>query len=162
MKWVKITYDSKYEISENGDIKNKNTNKMLKTWLKNGYVYVTLFFNGIEKKFRLNRLVAIHFISNLDNYPHVNHIDGNKLNNNSKNLEWCTPSQNNFHAYKLGLIKGRKGIKNHCAKLTNEQIIEIRKLRSEGMYQKDIAKLFNVSQNVISKIDRKITWSHVK
>jgi hypothetical protein len=69
-----------------------------------GYIYVRVNCN----KYALHRLVALTFIENINNKPFVNHIDGNKLNNNINNLEWVTCSENNLHNYKIGLNKGHK------------------------------------------------------
>ena len=55
------------------------------------------------KNARLHRIVAEAFLENPNNYSQVNHIDGDKANNNVENLEWCTQSQNELHAYKIGL-----------------------------------------------------------
>lgn len=55
-----------------------------------------------------HRLVADCFCPNPSNYPEVNHIDGNKKNNDASNLEWCTRSMNMKHAYATGL-HGRTG-----------------------------------------------------
>ena len=53
----------------------------------------------------IHRLLAIHFIPNPDNKPQVNHIDGDKFNNDLSNLKWVTCSENLKHAFKLGLSK---------------------------------------------------------
>ena len=86
---------------------------------KQGYWYLNLAKNGVYKTKKIHRLVAEHFIDNPHNYPFINHIDGNKLNNNINNLEWCTPSYNTNHAYKLGLSKAwNKGLYGSVNKTT--------------------------------------------
>lgn len=70
-----------------------------------GYSQVGLCKNGVQKSYRLNRLVAKAFVPNPDNKLYVNHIDGNKDNNRADNLEWVTNSENIMHAYKNGLLK---------------------------------------------------------
>jgi hypothetical protein len=66
-----------------------------------GYIYLRVNI----KKYAVHRLVASAFIDNPINKPIVNHIDGNKTNNASENLEWVTSSENNLHNHKAGLIK---------------------------------------------------------
>lgn len=78
-----------------------------------GYKQVSLSKEGVIKKVYVHRLVAEAFTDARDET--VNHIDGNKLNNALDNLEWCTYSENNSHAFATGLKKpsggknGRKG-----------------------------------------------------
>ena len=64
---------------------------------KYGYRRVNLWFDG-NRQFLTHRLVAITYIPNPENKPQVNHKDGNKLNNNVDNLEWCTNQENRDHA----------------------------------------------------------------
>jgi hypothetical protein len=95
-----------YEITKDGKCINKKTNYVKKTFISNsGYERVSLWLNGKNKKFSIHRLVAIKYLKNPNNYEFINHKDGNKLNNNVNNLEWCTNSENMKHAYKTGLQK---------------------------------------------------------
>lgn len=90
----------------------------------------------------------------------VNHIDGNKQNNNLNNLEWVTPSENIKHAYAIGL-KNQSGEANNAAKLTEKQVIEIiEKLQNkQSMYS--IAKEYGVSICTIKLIKDKKTWKYL-
>ena len=65
-----------------------------------GYIYVKINSN----KYAIHRLVALMFIPNLENKPFVNHIDGNKTNNNITNLNWVTCSENNIHNHNMGFV----------------------------------------------------------
>ena len=101
-------YEQLYVVSNTGKIKSlarKNTNGgILKpSHNKDGYLQVILCKNGKTKCFKCHRLVAEQFIPNLNNKPEVNHIDGNKENNDISNLEWVTTSENVIHAFKKEL-----------------------------------------------------------
>ena len=115
-------YDNSYQISSYGRVKSLKFSK--EKYLKpkqnrGGYLEVLLYKNNKGKLYRIHRLVAEAFIQNTYNYPEVNHKDGNKLNNCVSNLEWCTSSENNKHAYSIGL-KNQKGSKNNASKLSEE------------------------------------------
>ena len=87
-----------YEIDEDGNVYNTTTKTYLKGSVgENGYKYYRLSKNNTKKMFYAHRLVAEHFIPNPNNLPVVNHIDGNKLNNNINNLEWISYSENAKH-----------------------------------------------------------------
>jgi len=73
---------------------------------EDGYLKVHFKHNNLSKGFFIHRLVALTFIPNPLKKPQVNHIDGNKLNNNISNLEWVTNLENQQHAWKNGLKKG--------------------------------------------------------
>lgn len=74
-----------------------------------GYFTVTLSKNDVTSKKYIHRLVAEAFIENPDNLPEVNHLDGNKQNNNASNLAWVTHQQNVQHCYDIGLCKNKGG-----------------------------------------------------
>ena len=93
-------YEGKYQVSNYGRIKSLYTNKLKKATIKNtGYKCVDLYLNGKRENKTIHRLVAMAFIPNPNSYKVINHIDGNKLNNNVNNLEWCTQSYNIKHSY---------------------------------------------------------------
>lgn len=97
-----------YFIDMNGNVYNSVTGKCLNSSNNySGYKVITLYKNGVKKQHRLNRLVAECYLPNLDNKTQVNHKNGIKSDNSVNNLEWCTPYENNIHAYKTGLKKGR-------------------------------------------------------
>lgn len=67
-----------------------------------GYMRVQLNGNGVSKRTFVHRMVAIAFVSNPNNKPHVNHMDSNHTNNSSSNLEWVTHKENIRHAINKG------------------------------------------------------------
>lgn len=92
MEWKDIEGYSRYMISNAGNVFSKYLKRNLKTEVSHrGYVRCMLTNGGDSKiKVAVHRLVAYHFIPNLENKPTVNHIDKNKLNNHISNLEWAT------------------------------------------------------------------------
>lgn len=105
-QWKTIIYNgitTYYSVSSVGKVKNNKTNKELKQQNQNGYLHCTIFVNGIQKRCRVHRLVALAFIPNPENRPFVNHIDGNRTHNSIDNLEWVTAKENAKHAVETGL-----------------------------------------------------------
>lgn len=95
---------SNYTVSTDGTITNTSRNWIKSQWVgANGYKHVDLQQDGVRKKIAVHRLLALHFMPNPENRRTVNHIDGNKLNNELINLEWATDSENIQHAYDNGL-----------------------------------------------------------
>lgn len=92
-----------YVVYEDGRIWSNYTQRYLKHDIVNNYHQVTLAINNIRTRFKVHRLVAMCFIPNPNNFPQINHIDGNKNNNHVSNLEWCTSYYNNKHARDNGL-----------------------------------------------------------
>lgn len=137
MIWVKI--EGAFEISEGGEVRRLEhdhitdrgkkyhyTAKLMRPHIsRNGYAY----FDILKKRHAAHRLVATAFIPNPNNYPDVNHKDGNKLNNHFANLEWATRSQNILHGYhvlgRTATWSGKIGRQNASSKI-------VTKLNDEG------------------------------
>lgn len=95
-------YEGFYQVSSLGRIARGGRVRKLKKDHR-GYFVLTLCKKGIEKDWKIHRLVALAFLPNPEGKRVVNHIDGDKLNNRVENLEWATHSENMMHAYANGL-----------------------------------------------------------
>lgn len=111
-----------------------------------------------QELFYVHRIVAGAFIPNILDKPVVNHIDGNKLNNDLSNLEWVTAQENTLHAYETGLMnkkkyecanchekigKSKTGLCSRCKKLEKQKQsaqhkIDSRRKQFEGVDLNDI------------------------
>lgn len=95
----------------------------------------------------VHRLIAQAFIPNPKNLQEVNHIDGNKYNNNIDNLEWVSKSENAIHAYNNELrnisMYNRRVVSKHMSLFSIVDIITIQRLYELGLQKKEIAKIFN-------------------
>lgn len=121
----------------------------------------------------MHRCVALHHLEYIDDNLQVNHIDGNKTNNNVENLEWLTASENKRHSVRIGLcdnaIKKQKirmigrwtGIKSPNAKMTDELVINLRNDFINGKSQKELREQYNLSKSNVSKIILRQIWNHI-
>jgi len=157
--------NSNYLITEDGRVWSEYSQKYLRASTPDRYSHVVLMFNG-RKTFNVHRLVAEVYLDNPLNLPVVNHKDGNKLNNHYTNLEWCTIQHNTTHAYETGLAKGQlgkvglQGITNPKVKLTESEVLEIRRIFN--LHSIDVLmKKFNVSESTIRSIYNRQTWKHI-
>ena len=148
-----------YYINKLGEIFSKKRHKQRKLKLSNcnGYSIVCLHVNGKQKNEYVHRLVAKTYIPNPDNRKEVNHINGIKTDNRVENLEWCTAKENTNHAVSMGL-RNNKGENNYLSKLTEEQVLLI---RADYRSQREIAKDYKVTDQIIGRIKRRQTWNHI-
>lgn len=97
-------------VSDDGRVWGKSGRELKPGVLKNGYKFVVIYPNKKLNTICVHRLVAIAFLQNPNNLPCVNHKDGNKMNNNVSNLEWCTHQYNNQQAVYQGLKGDNKPV----------------------------------------------------
>lgn len=112
-----------YFITDNGSIYSRKTGRFIKIKPakdKKGYLRVSFWEHNKRITKKVHRLVAEAFIPNPENKPQVNHINGVKTDNNFKNLEWNTASENMQHSHRVLGIKssnyGKFGKDNHSSK----------------------------------------------
>ena len=92
------------QINNNGTLQTYKSHILKQSITNKGYYYVVLYKNSKGYHKNIHRLIAEHFIDNLNNLPCVNHIDGDKKNNSLSNLEWCSHQYNIQHTYKNHLV----------------------------------------------------------
>lgn len=159
-------YEGFYQVSNKGQIKS------LKRWMVaseriltgslpiSGYPTVSLIKNRVDKKVKIHRLVALHFVDNPKMKPQINHKNGIKTDNHFLNLEWCTASENTRHAFDIGLIS-QKGESNNSSKLTKKEVVAIRNHNTNLITQERMAKIYNVSRSLIGLVVNRKRWSHL-
>lgn len=108
-------YESMYEVSNLGNVRNIIKNELCSIFIHtSGYVCVKLKKDKKQKNKYVHRLVAQSFIENKNDLREVNHIDHNKENNNSNNLEWCTHKENMQAMFEFYGIKKAKYFCENC------------------------------------------------
>lgn len=163
-EWRLVREHNGYEVSDMGRVRNKARGNILKQHRNcsgKGYLFVAL---GAGKQINVHRLVAGAFIGPCPIGLEVNHIDGDKLNNASTNLEYCTRSENEKHSLRLGLRKPfhKIGQEHPRAKLTEKDVRQIRRLYSSGKYsQSEIGKMYGMKQCSIQHITKRRIWKHI-
>jgi hypothetical protein len=96
--WKVIDQHTNYSVSTNGQIKNNNTQRILKHYIRNGYPSITLCKDNSKKTINIHRIVASHFLIKPDGVTVVNHKNENKTDNRLENLEYTTYAENTKHS----------------------------------------------------------------
>lgn len=176
-EYKKIAGSNNYYITNTGEVFRKLGNYSFKyieptTNPDTGYLGVNITMLKSSPKFRtVHSLVAEAFLKkpkHLKQYE-INHIDGNKLNNNCYNLEYLTHSENmkkgwangQFNNVSKGVSKKRVELKGRRSELTNTDVKQIRCLRSEGLSNKAVGLLFNIHPMQVSRIFNRRSFANV-
>lgn len=174
-KWKAIKgYKGMYEVSNLGNIRSldrtvrgrnnvrqriKGVVLKLKPSRNTGYIQVNLYKKGKGGTKLVHRLVCEAFHGPAPRgKEYVNHLDGDKTNNRADNLQWSSCSENNKHAFSIGL--NHKGSTHGRSTLTETQVLLICEMLDEGsMQHKDIALMFNTNKHVIFSIHIGRSWN---
>ncbi len=181
-RWREVVrYEGFYRVSDKGRVKSLarevftvdkkgrertriSPGKMLKQHPINNitdHLKVGLCKNGKTEEIQVHRLVLEAFIgpcpTGMESCHNNDQADDNRVNN----LRWDTRSNNTFDKYKNKGVNQAIGERSGMAKLTEEKVLEIRKLASRGLMYKDIAVRFDVCAWMISCIVRRKYWTHI-
>jgi hypothetical protein len=169
MEWIEIPgYERIYQAASTGKIRRigkasgATALKELKPFLQNGYCFVCLSINRKIKRKSVHSLVMLSFKGPVPDRHEINHIDGNKSNNNIKNLEYVTRSQNRWHSVNILGEKIVSGERHGMSKLDKNKVKNMRKFRQAGLTYKKIADLFSIDYQTAWSAINSRTWCHVK
>ena len=123
-------------------------------------IIVTLSRNNVQRRACVPQLVLEAFHGRRPSLHHESrHLDCDVSNNRSVNLAWGTRAEN--HADTLRLDHVLRGERNRQAKLTDEQVRQIRDLRIRGISGPKIAARFGISPDTVYAIAKREAWTHV-
>lgn len=162
-----VGFEGLYQISNQGRVKSLQRFAKCRFGLRvvpetickhsvneSGYAIIPLSRGNKSYGCRINRLVAQHFKPNPLELPEVNHMDGDKLNNNDWNLEWSTESDNRKHAYDTGLNTGRKGTGKVPDKVVQEIV-------ASGLTVEELSAIHGLRQGHVRDIKARRIYKHV-
>ena len=154
-----------YKVSNQGRVFSCKRQRLLvlQTTSNDRCRKVSLSRRGKLHHFLVHRLVLLAFVGPCPKGCECNHKDGNPKNNRLENLEWITCSENTRHAIDvLGRDFGRPGETSGTSKLTEKEVLQIRRLReTTDLSLVSLARRFGVSHPTISNIVKRKTWKHI-
>jgi hypothetical protein len=150
---------TRYFVSDDGKVYNEITGVEISISRSDRYDKVKLQLNNKTYTKAVHRMVAETFLESPLERKEVNHIDGNKRNNNVNNLEWVSHLENMQHAARNNLMSS--GYAHKSAKLSEKDVEEIRILFSEGVCDDEIVKKFGIGPGTVAKIRYRQTWKNI-
>ena len=148
-----------YEVSTLGRVRRSDTGHYLSLKIIQRYAVVSLYVKGTKHHWLVHRLVAHAFLGPCPKGKEVNHKNGDRADNTIRNLEYLTPAQNKRHAVEMGL--SCRGETSGMARLTDKQVIQIRKEYKKRGDCGRLAKKFKVHLATVDYIVRRKTWRHL-
>lgn len=148
-------------VSNKGNVIGVMGNLMVGTSSRYHRVTLKDYTTNTKHTVSVHRLVVEMFIGDMPQGMVINHIDGDKLNNNDWNLEICTQKHNAQHALDNGLTKPKVGEEHGMSILTDANVLEIYDLIKNGNDNNQIANIFGVNFRTVSLIRNGDRWKHL-
>jgi len=170
-----VGYEGLYEVSNLGRVRSLDHKVPYARWNADGlrwqkgrilrpggkpYFHIKLCKESTVTHIDIHVLVITAFLGKREQGMVVNHIDGNKTNNDLTNLEWVTPRENNLHAAAMGAI--RTGERHLSARYTTEQVREMRALFARGVSIRALMQQFDGAESTIQRIVYRRTWKYLE
>jgi len=153
----KVPNFKNYEVSNYGRIISSANKKIIILRQSNAYLGYKIVKLGWENLLSIARITAITFISNPENKPEINHINGIKYDNRIENIEWVTHQENMIHAVKTGLRR-YDNCKQRSKGFTQKEINEIFDYRRYNIPIKLLAEHYGRSPTTVSQLLRGLTY----
>lgn len=138
-----------------------NWRKLATNRLKEGYPIVRITIDGKPTDHRLHRLILEAFRGPCPVGMEGLHWDDNPLNNCISNLRWGTHLENIQDSKRNGTFRTGSGERHHKAELTEPEVKEVRRLRSEGYTYPKLVEMFGTTKANLRMIVNRVTWKHV-
>jgi hypothetical protein len=176
-EWRKVVgYEAQYEVSDLGRVRSipgtvtgiaksgkrfcvHRVPRIRRTQVSNGYAGLSMHRIGKYKRENVHRLVAAAFIGPCPDGYHVNHKDGDKLNNRAVNLEYVTPAENSKHAMDTGLTCRGERVGN--SKMKALGVIELRALYKAGITRTRLSKAYGITLSHTGLLAAGRHWGHL-
>lgn len=165
--FITIKFNGNYGVANNGDVASYFTGRILKpNKINSGYFVVNLKNEGKQRNHLVHRLVAKHFLDDKE-LETVNHIDGNKTNNNVYNLEWAT-YKGNEQDKRIRINRSGHGTSNPMSSLDDIQVLTLRSLQLENRTKKEkeylhkqLKDIYGVTQGTIRNVITGRTYKNI-